>query len=169
MKKYFLSLTVLMFFASTSIQAESNRAKIIFKGELKYNPCVVTTETVTVDFGTLTNSDFDSSGYTAWEMFNLKLDQCPAGLKSVSAKFTGTPSKDKPLFGYENAGTAKNISIQLANQGSEFGLGNGQFSTLDIKNGKADAALMARIKQETNKLFTAGSIDGVVQVEFTYQ
>ena len=156
-------------FITASSHAASDRAEIRFRGELAYNPCIIKTENVQIDFGMLTDSSFDSSGHTAWEKFSLIFEKCPVGLRSVDATFFGEPSLDFPERSYENAGTAKNVTIQLDSEDAGYGLGNGRGYAVPIENGMAEMRLVTRIKQKEKKFFTPGTIEGVVAVSLTYR
>ena len=94
--------------------------------------------------------------------FNLLFTNCPAGTRSVTASFTGTPD---PLAGpdyYLNSGTATNVAVAMSEAGSGALKGTGSSITHNIAADRtATLAMQASVKSVSGGA-TPGTISAVV-------
>lgn len=75
---------------------------------------------------------------SATQRFTIVLINCPPGLTTATATFSGKPAAIQPDYIYENTATdspAKNVGIVLQKMNGIAGLGNGQTYSLAVKSG----------------------------------
>lgn len=155
-------------------------AKITIRGTVKASPCKIDA------VGGDVNVDLDEAGeikahtLTAgkgsnWKDFSLDLSECPTSTTEVTAKFSGEPATESSEL-YKNIATttpAGAVQIEMVESTSGGGVSRlGNNSTMkvlvDHKTNKATFPLKARVFS-ANGGVTPGSVEGVVQVEFTYK
>lgn len=100
--------------------------------------------------------------------FNLLFTQCPAGTRSVTVSFTGSPD---PLAGadyYMNSGSATNVAVAMREAGSGTLKGTGSSITQTIAADRtATMAMQASVKSVSGGA-TPGSISAVVVMTMQY-
>lgn len=138
-------------------------------GNVVASPCVVNNSVsdLNVDLGKTIQAatlEVAGSGTTAVP-FNLALTACPAGTSNVKVTFTGTADTTQTTM-YKNTGTATPLAVELSS-GSTI-LGNNGTLTQTVQTDKTVTyALSARAVTSTGSV-TPGSINAVVQANFTY-
>ncbi|WMT16055.1 fimbrial protein [Serratia fonticola] len=151
---------------------EVNAADINVNGQVVASPCIIdiATENQTVDFGKLQHRDFSATGSASeWIPISLKLTTCPASTSKVIANFSGSPDDDDSAL-YNNAGTARNIAVQLSDvtHAQKLGMGSSLTVAVDSALRTATVPLASRLFS-VNGMSKGGSIIGAVQVGVTYQ
>lgn len=100
--------------------------------------------------------------------FNLLFTQCPAGTRSVTVSFTGSPD---PLAGadyYMNSGSATNVAVAMREAGTGTLKGTGSSITQTIAADRtATMAMQASVKSVSGGA-TPGSISAVVVMTMQY-
>ncbi|MDQ1884173.1 fimbrial protein [Aeromonas salmonicida] len=169
MKKLMSMFVMLASFGSASIYADEQGAQIKFSGKVAVAPCSVETDSVLIDFGEFLTNSWDNSAKGKFIPTKIKLVNCPPYTNKVTALFTGEPDPQSPNY-YKNKGSAKNVQIELKEKGQAGeGLESGKKLTADVKpDHTALFDLESRVNSE-GKNATPGTIEGVVQVSFTYQ
>jgi minor fimbrial subunit len=141
-------------------------------GKVIATPCQVDTGSVSqdVDFRQLRAADLKTAGSSsAWQPFEVKLNSCPLSTSKVTVTLSGNSvSGDKTLFA--NAGTAKNVAVQIAQDANRSNLlPNGGGMTVNVgAQRNAIYALVGRMNSPTGNA-GPGTINSVVQMNFTYQ
>lgn len=139
-------------------------------GNIISSPCHIDANNMTknINLGdSLQASDLQKpSSSTPWINFSILLTDCPAGTAQVVATFHGTPDQDEPAY-YKNAGTAKNISIQLDTEGGANVVSNGESFTNYPTNGSTEFKLATR-GYSKNGGVTAGTISSTITVDMSY-
>jgi minor fimbrial subunit len=162
--KVILAVSLSTAYVGTAMAAQT--AEIKWTGSVVANTCLVNEPSKTVDFGLVQPSSLAEAGSASeWKSFELGLNSCPEALTTVHATFAGTADADATL--YANTGDAANVAIELQDS-TGANAGNGAVLDKAIAEGNAVYALQARVKS-TNGGATAGSINGVVNVNFTYE
>ena len=149
--------------------AHADPVKINITGNVIASPCVVNNSVsdLNVDLGkTIQSSTLAVAGSgTTPVPFNLALTACPAGTANVKVTFTGTADTTQTTM-YKNTGTATPLAVELSS-GSTI-LGNNGTLTQTVKTDKTVTyALSARAVTAAGSV-TPGSINAVVQANFTY-
>lgn len=128
--------------------------------------CTVVPSSSTQDFGDIFAGDIIGKGN--FKNFSLTLSDCPAGISSVTATFSGTADATSPAWYYQNSGSATGIGIELASNGGQEGLGNGKTLTVTVDSSRvATFNLYTRINKEG--IPKSGSVLATVTVTFTYE
>lgn len=138
-------------------------------GNVVASPCVVNNSVsdLNVDLGkTIQAATLEVAGSgTTPVPFNLALTSCPAGTANVKVTFTGTADTTQTTM-YKNTGTATPLAVELSS-GSTI-LGNNGTLTQTVQTDKTVTyALSARAVTAAGSV-TPGSINAVVQANFTY-
>ncbi|MBF7979191.1 MULTISPECIES: fimbrial protein [Rahnella] len=161
-----LMVTVLLFLPGLSCAADT---VITLTGTIKASPCTVDSATKPVNLGEYYVDKIKASG--DYIPFSLSLSSCPTGTSTVTATFSGTPDTTSPVWYYANAGTAKNIHIELATDATTpAGLGNGKSMNASV-NGTSKAVefkMKARVNKDDSLTPAPGTILATVNVAFTY-
>lgn len=151
----------------TSVYADP--VDINITGNVVASPCVVNNSVsdLNVDLGkTIQAATLEVAGSgTTPVPFNLALTSCPAGTANVKVTFTGTADTTQTTM-YKNTGTATPLAVELSS-GSTI-LGNNGTLTQTVQTDKTVTyALSARAVTAAGSV-TPGSINAVVQANFTY-
>ncbi|MCU6161714.1 hypothetical protein KWI07_14865 [Enterobacter bugandensis] len=100
---------------------------------------------------------------TATVSHDVVLGGCPAGMKSVTATFTGTPYGTS---NFQNGGTAKNIAINISDT---LGVTYGNNSTMTVTvDAAGNATFPLQAKGVSTGNTTVGTISTAVVLSFTY-
>lgn len=157
---------VLLFITTTASSADT---VIGIQGRVVTSPCTVNSETINklIEFPKVEARSFSAGNGGEWIDFDLDLENCPDGLKSVIATFSGDPDENEPLM-YKNAGTAENIALQLSARTTNYG--NGTSMKVDVKSSTHSATfpLSARMYTAVGDV-GKGSFSATVGVDFMYQ
>lgn len=140
------------------------------KGTVVATPCIVNSNTVSKQIEmpkTEARSMTEPGSGSEWVDFVLELDECPFYLKTATATFSGTPDEHDATT-YKNAGSAENVSLQLAAGMTNYGNGSTMKAMVDTATHKALFPLSARIYTPVGNT-GKGSFNVVVGVDFTYQ
>lgn len=170
MKKSFQnSVLAGLVIASGMTLAHADPVNINITGNVVASPCVVNNSVsdLNVDLGkTIQSSTLEVAGSgTTPVPFNLALTACPSGTSKVIVTFTGTADTTQTKM-YKNTGTATPLAVELSS-GSTI-LGNNGTLTQTVQTDKTVTyALSARAVTSTGSV-TPGSINAVVQANFTY-
>lgn len=161
-----LILIISLFLSNLSFAADT---VITLTGTIKASPCTVDSSTKLVDLGEYYVDKMKANG--DFIPFTLSLSSCPTGTTKVTAIFSGTADSTSPNWYYTNAGTAKNIHIELATDATTpAGLGNGQTmdASVDTTTKKVEFKIKARVNKHATLTPVPGSISTSVNVAFTY-
>lgn len=139
-------------------------------GNIVASPCHIDasnmTQTINLGDELQTSALNSPSSATAWKDFSIKLTDCPAGTSQVVAVFHGTPDEEDPSF-YKNAGTSKNLAVELDSQGGAHILKDGFTLNSPINNGLAEYKLSTRARTKSGGV-TPGTISTTITVDFSY-
>lgn len=165
--KYNMFVVMLsLFLSNLSFAADS---VITLTGTIKASPCTVDSTTKQVNLGEYYVDKMKASG--DYIPFTLSLSSCPTGTTKVTATFSGNADSTSPNSYYTNAGTAKNIHIELVTDATTpAGLGNGKSlaATVDTTTKKVEFKLKARVNKHATLTPVPGTISTTVNVAFTY-
>ncbi len=155
-----------------STLSHGNASDINVTGMVVASPCIVDLVSArqTIDFGQLRHYNFSvAQSAGEWETLTVKLTTCPLSTSKVTMSFSGTASDDNASL-HANNGTAKNIAVQLTDVTKEQTLGVGSSLTVvvDAATRTATLPLAARVFSEKGSA-GAGTINAIVQLNFTYQ
>ena len=158
----------------------SDPVTINVTGKVVASPCTLDTanSTLDIDLGTQQTTALAAAGTNlGTKGFNIALKDCPAGTTNVTATFTGVDDPSAaPGWGFKNAGTATNITIQLKNALA----GGWDDPVYTIKSGGTWAKavntttntvvwnLAARAYTPTGSV-APGTVSASIVVDFTYQ
>lgn len=171
-----LTKNIFLAWLALTFCAQGNAANIIninVTGNIVAAPCMVDTGSVsqTVDFGQLLGTDLRMAGAaSAWQVFQVKVVNCPAATYNATATFSGTPYPGDATL-YANAGTADNIAIQVADSVTKTSIkGNGSSMSvnIDVPTHSAIFPLAGRVIAPGGNA-GSGTIRSVMQMTFTYQ
>ena len=167
-QKRYTAVVWLAALLSLSVQA----ADINIDGTVVASPCTVDTASVSqdVNFGRVRRADLMVAGASSeWQPFEVTLKNCPASTTSATVAFNGTPFVGDSTL-YANAGTAARVAIQMAqaaNKTQVQGTGSSMTVNVDAQH-NATYALAGRLISPAGNT-GAGSVNSVVQMNFTYQ
>lgn len=100
--------------------------------------------------------------------FNLLFTQCPAGTRSVTVSFTGSPDPVAGADYYMNSGSATNVVVAMREAGTGTLKGTGSSITQNIAADRtATMAMQAAVKSVSGGA-TPGSISAVVVMTMQY-
>lgn len=122
-----------------------------------------------INLGNIQATDMATPGSSSDPVpFNLLFTQCPAGTRSVTVSFTGSPD---PLAGadyYMNSGSATNVAVAMREAGTGTLKGTGSSITQTIAADRtATMAMQASVKSVSGGA-TPGSISAVVVMTMQY-
>lgn len=163
------TLFLLAIISSNNLYA-GDLVQINITGNIIASPCHIDASNLTqnINLGDdLQTSALNSpSRGTDWKDFSIKLTDCPAGTTQVVATFHGTPDEEEPSY-YKNAGTAKNIMIQLDTQGGAYVVKNDFVLNAAVDNGLAEFKLSTRAYTKNGGV-TPGTISTAITVDIKY-
>ncbi len=162
----------LLIFAAVASMANAEDVAINISGKITDSPCTVDASggsNPSINLGdNIQSTTLAANGQSSWVVFNIKLLDCPKSKTNIIATFTGTPNNADPTFLYTNTGDAKNVAIELAENGGDFkGLGNNQTLTAAIA---ADYTAKFNLKTRVRATGapTGGTVSTIVFATFTY-
>ncbi|AKG70093.1 fimbrial-like adhesin protein SfmF [Serratia fonticola] len=152
---------------SSAVQATD----LNINGIVVASPCTVDTASVSqdVDFGQVRLNEMRAAGNASdWQSFEVKLVNCPPSTTSATVTFSGTPATADATL-YDNAGTAVNAAVQLAQAANKTLVqGNGSSMTVSVDaQHNATYALAGRLMSFSDT--GPGTFSSIVQMAFTYQ
>ena len=157
---------ILAFFILLPFQSMANDVVITVTGRVVPLPCTVDTTQLDMDLGKIYASALANPGSSgSWIHSIIRLSNCPPTTSGVTASFSGQPGT---RF-YKNSGTAQNIEIQLSSASSGTDFNNGTTQRLSITQQRtAEIPIMVRVFSPQGKA-TDGTIQGTINVTYTYQ
>lgn len=139
-------------------------------GNIIASPCVFNNgdDNKNINLGEFQATNMKTAGSSSDPVaFSLLFTQCPAGTRSVTVTFTGTPDPSAGSDYYMNSGTAKNIAIALTDTDSGALKGNGSSISRTITNRMATMAMQANIRSVEGNVMP-GTVSAVVVVTMQY-
>ncbi|WP_431614880.1 fimbrial protein [Enterobacter cloacae] len=134
-------------------------------GNIIASPCVFNGGSANLDInlGNIQATNMATPGSTSDPVpFNLQFTQCPAGTRSVTVSFTGTPDPAAGTDYYMNSGSATNVAIAMREAVTGTLKGTGSSITQNIAPDRtATMAMQASVKSVTGGA-TPGSVSAVV-------
>ena len=100
--------------------------------------------------------------------FNLLFTQCPAGTRSVTVSFTGSPDPVAGADYYMNSGSATNVAVAMREAGTGTLKGTGSSITQNIAADRAATMAMQAAVESASGGATPGSISAVVVMTMQY-
>lgn len=147
---------------------------ITVKGSVYAEPCTVSgsSANITIDLGRVQTKALAAAGSSSpgWSAVQkIMLSNCPAGTKTVTAKFDGTGDPSQADT-FKNTGTAGNVSVWLAadSGGSYVTIAPAGTRTATIANGAAEFPIKAQLYSKSGGA-TAGSVLATISVTLSYQ
>lgn len=168
MKGYLAVMVLPLLLAGGAANAAGTSIDV--KGKLIANPCTIDTDTVKKNItvpATQAHAMADAASGGDWVDFALDVNKCPVYLKTVKVTFTGPADTDDATT-YKNTGDAKNVSLQLAANSTNYGNGSTMQVNVDQATHSATFPLSARMYSAKGGA-TQGSFGAVVNFDFTYQ
>jgi len=143
---------------------------ISFTGNIQQASCTVDGPTnIPVDLGTLQATSLAAAGSSStWIPFSLKLNNCPNGLLTATATFTGTPDSQDINSMYKNTGTSNPLAVQLQSGDGTLALGNNKTWQRQVTGNTVTYDLRTRAYSGAGAV-NPGTIGAVVVATFTYQ
>ncbi|GJL41824.1 TPA: fimbrial protein [Enterobacter chengduensis] len=140
-------------------------------GNIVASPCVFNggNSRLDVNLGNIQATNMVTPGSLSDPVaFDLLFTLCPAGTRSVTATFSGTPDPVAGAGYYKNSGTAENVAIAMTAMGSDALLGTGSSLTQNIAADRtATLAMQARVKSVAGGA-TPGTISAAVVLTLQY-
>lgn len=169
--KYIPILRALFLVCVLTVQCQAADTAVNFSGSVIAAPCTTDSSMEQlVSFDSLRSTDFSAAGSSGdWKIIDVKLTGCPASTARATLTFSGTvPEDDSSL--YATSGTAKNIAIQLVENGNRSViLSNGKSMTMDINSDRTATFSLASRVYSVNGSITSGDFTSVVLMNLTYQ
>ncbi|MFN1128817.1 fimbrial protein [Lelliottia nimipressuralis] len=163
-----LGLVPLALFAMSG-NASAADSTINITGNVVASPCSIEAKK-DVNLGDIDASKLiDTGSASPFVKFWVDMTACPATTTSAVGTFSGTASNTDY---YANAGTAKNVEVEVANDASGANLGNGKTYNVNIASSThAGSFLMkARVKNDgKGNAATPGTISSTVQLTVQYK
>jgi minor fimbrial subunit len=163
-----LGLVPLALFAMSG-NASAADSTINITGNVTASPCKI--EAVkNIDLGDIDASKLAATGNaSSYVSFYIDVTDCPATTTNATATFSGTASNTDY---YANAGTAKNVEVELVSSYSSTNMGNGKIYSLAINstNHNASYGLKVRVKNDgKGNAVTPGTISSAIQMTIAYK
>ena len=140
-------------------------------GNIVASPCVFNggNSRLDVNLGNIQATNMVTPGSLSDPVaFDLLFTLCPAGTRSVTATFSGTPDPVAGAGYYKNSGTAENVAIAMTAMGSDALLGTGSSLAQNIAADRtATLAMQARVKSVAGGA-TPGTISAAVVLTLQY-
>ncbi|HEX4503370.1 MAG TPA: fimbrial protein [Scandinavium sp.] len=166
----FPKLVIMMACALSASVFAADTVTINVTGNVVASPCTVNggSSTLDVKLGDIQAATLSAAGAVSTAVpFSLKFTDCPAGTKSVSAAFSGTPDPDAGGY-YKNNGTAKNVAIGIYQTSTGFGKGNGTNIVQDVQADHTVTMDMQAKAYSSAGGATPGTITGAIVVTMSY-
>lgn len=168
MKIKFWMLLICVF---SDIAFSASPVDVHFHGTISDASCQLDPDStsLSIDLGSIYNKDLADAGTgSSWKSADIKLINCPTSLKTITAKFTGTPDTDDPTL-YKNLEDSLNVSVELQDRNTQLELGNNSEDSINTdSSGAAIFNLRARAKT-VNGNATPGNIKSIIEVTFSYK
>lgn len=100
--------------------------------------------------------------------FNLLFTQCPAGTRSVTVSFTGSPDPVAGADYYMNSGSATNVAVAMREAGTGTLKGTGSSITQTIAADRTATMAMQAAVESVSGGATPGSVSAVVVMTMQY-
>lgn len=169
MKLHYQRGLILLLFCGQAFAADSVNLGVT--GNIVASPCIFNGGSTSMDInlGNIQATNMATPGSSSDPVpFNLLFTQCPAGTRSVTVSFTGSPD---PLAGadyYMNSGSATNVAVAMREAGTGTLKGTGSSITQTIAADRtATMAMQASVKSVSGGA-TPGSISAVVVMTMQY-
>ena len=143
---------------------------VSFTGNIQQASCTVDGPTnIPVDLGTLQATSLAAAGSSSpWIPFSLILNNCPNGLLTATATFTGTPDSQDINSMYKNTGTSNPLAVQLQSGDGTLALGNNKTWQRQVTGSTVTYDLRTRAYSGAGAV-NPGTIGAIVLATFTYQ
>lgn len=168
-KHTFLLTTALLTTTSFLHYASAADSTVInIKANIVASSCAVETDTLNIDLGDVDVRELSTGGKKSpWsDIKNIVINDCPAGVTSVKATFSGTPGLSTSSF--KSRGTARNVAVYLADDNpTETILQNGTTLELPVASGGVIFPVRACLYAEG--IATVGTVVSTVNVAFEYK
>lgn len=168
-RKFLLSGIILLnLVMAPTFSMAADTTVINIKANIVASSCAVETDTLNIDLGDIDVRGLSGGGATSpWsDIQNIKITDCPAGVSTVKATFSGTPGDY--TGSYKNMGTAKNVAVILGDDKSDYNsMWNGSTLELPVASGGVSIPVRARLYSES--LATVGTVEATVNVAFEYK
>lgn len=145
---------------------------ITVKGEVYMEPCTVASSSanLVLDFGKISAKGLQTaksaSGWLTQEQ-TIALTDCPAGTKTVKARFDGAADPDNASI-FKSSGTATNVGIWLAISGDSTVIAPGSTRTATVANGAASFKVGGKLYSEKGSA-SGGTVSSTVSVTLSYE
>ena len=140
-------------------------------GNIIASPCVFNGGSANLDInlGNIQATNMATPGSTSDPVpFNLQFTQCPAGTRSVTVSFTGTPDPAAGADYYMNSGSATGVAVAMSDAATGSLKGTGSSITKAIAaDSTATMPMQAWVKSASGGA-TPGSISAVVVMTMQY-
>lgn len=169
--RYVVPAAILGCLGSFGVQAADST--ITVTGEVYAEPCTVssTSAAIDIDLGQVSAKDFQTANASSanWSAVKkITLTNCPAGTKTVTAKFDGTADTDDNSY-FKNSGTAKNLSVWLAADTGGTATTIKPEGTQNATVTSSGAEFPIKVKLYTKKgSVEAGSVSSTISVTLSY-
>lgn len=170
MRKHILNIVALSLGSMLSIGAYAIDTTITINGKVTAAPCTISNGgTQTVTMPDVSAANMVTAGQTgSWQTFEVKLTDCPAGVNSVTATFSGTPADNDKYANAIGDNYADNVAVQVQSRSdSTENLGNGKTMTVVI-NGSHEASFALQARPYSLGNTTVGDIRTIMMMDFTY-
>lgn len=151
--------------------AASDNVDVNITGRIVASPCVFNggSSSLNVNLGNIQATNMATPGSTSDPVsFSLLFSSCPAGTRSVTASFSGTPDPVAGTDYYMNSGTATNVAIAMTEASSGVLKGTGTSITQNIAVDRtASMPMLAMVKSVAGGA-TPGTVSAVVLLTLQY-
>lgn len=140
-------------------------------GNIVASPCLFNggSSAVNIDLGDIQAANMVTPGSTSAPVpFSLSFTQCPAGTRSVTATFTGSPDPAAGNDYYINSGTARSVAIAMIDATSGQLKGTGSSISQSVSADRTATMPMKAMVASTTGGATAGTISAVVMLTLQY-
>lgn len=175
---YLLMIGVVSILNSGVAQAEVplGVANLIMRGTIVAESCDIdsTTQNQTIHIGDFSSGVFKNVGDTSeWKQFNIKLNNCTAGISQSTIAFSGTTDASDPsLLALSDTsgggGMAHGVGIELLDNNMNTIAINSTDNTYPITQENNDLAFRLRYKA-TSVPVTPGNASSVLYFDVSYQ
>lgn len=140
-------------------------------GNIIASPCLFNggNDNLNIDLGDIQATNMLTAGSSSDPVaFNLLFTECPAGTRSVTVTFSGTPDPVAGADYYMNSGTATNVAVAMTEESNGVLKGTGSSISKHIAADRtATIAMKAAVKSVSGRA-TPGTINTVVLLTLQY-
>lgn len=160
--KQVVSLALLLCSAS----AFASDGTVTFEGTISDQACTISTDDVTVNFGTIAASSFAGKGDSVGgRSFQLTLTSCP--FDSATVRFDGNADPEGRLFQID-AGGATNVAIALYDMNNKPLLPNTPSSSYTLNKTAANTLNFTAKLEATDAKVTSGKVAAISNFTIVY-